>query len=193
MKEGDPQFIFILAALSASGKTKSAEKFGEQVGAPVISLRDDILRPLAYGNGFSKARWWIEAAATDPDKMQLERETWANLIRERASDSDSDTVIVDDLVDPGTPAFLRSDFSASTVVCVAIKTPDELRADWIIQRTRGTREQGLAEQAELDGVKIRAGIMQAIAEADYVIENTGDIQEVVDQLKEIYFRLKNPE
>lgn len=64
--------VVILAALSASGKTEISKELGQQINAPVINLRDDLLRPIAAENGYPQARWWILDSTENPEMLQKE-------------------------------------------------------------------------------------------------------------------------
>lgn len=178
-----PENILLFTGLSASGKSTVAEKLGKEIGAPVISLRQDVLHPLAIENGYERARYWILATGENPSLIELERARLAQVIDLQSKTSTSRNIIVDDLIDPGTPGFLRQSFNKSRVLMIFIKSNRHLRKRWIIKRTNASNKEAIAEQKWLDGIKIQAGIFQSIREADFRIKNTGRVEDAVAELK----------
>lgn len=178
-----PERIIIFTGLSASGKSTVAERVSQEIGASAISLRQDVLHPVAIENGFARARLWILATCVEPSLLTLERERLVQVINQKSLEADSGSVIVDDLIDPGTPPFLRESFPESQVSVVLIKSNRHLRKRWIIKRTSGTDKEALEEQKWLDGIKIKAGIFKAIVGADFQIRNMGRVEEAVEGVK----------
>lgn len=178
-----PKNIVILTGLSASGKSTVAERLCQEIDAPVISLRQDVLHPLALENGYARARFWILATMEKPSLLDLERERLAQVIEERARMNNSGNLIIDDLIDPGTPLFLQQFFEQSRVSTVFVKSNRHLRKRWIIKRTEGSDKEALEEQRWLDGIKIKAGIFHAIRAADFCIRNMGTVENAVAELR----------
>lgn len=178
-----PKNIVFFTGLSASGKSTLAQRLGEEVCAPVVSLRREVLHPVAIENGYARARHWILATKENPSLLVLERSLLAEVIKARSKASNSGKIIIDDLIDPGTPQFLRDFFSTSRVSVVFIKSNRHLRKRWIIKRTDASDSEALQEQRWLDGIKAKGGIFQTIAEADFCIKNTGTVEHAIAELK----------
>lgn len=178
-----PKNIIILTGLSASGKSTVAEKLGQEIGAPVISLRQDVLHPVAIENGYTRARFWILATREDPSLLDLERRRLVEVIEGKSEVNHTNNVIIDDLIDPETPYFLREVFDQSQITVILIKSNRHLRRRWIIKRTEGSDMEALEEQRWLDGIKIKAGIFQTIREADFKVKNMSKIEDPVTELR----------
>lgn len=181
-----PKNIILFTGLSASGKSTLAERLGKEICAPVISLRQEVLHPIAIENGYTRARYWILATRKNPSLLDLERNLLVKVIESRSKTSSSEKIIVDDLIDPGTPQFLRDFFGKSRVLVVFIKSNRHLRRRWIIKRTSGSDIEALREQKWLDGIKVNGGIFQTIVEADFCIKNTGTVENAVAELKLLF-------
>lgn len=178
-----PKNIILFTGLSASGKSTLAERLGREIYIPVISLRQEVLHPIAVENGYARARYWLLATKENPSLLDLERNRLAQIIGLRSETSSSEKIIIDDLIDPGTLQFLREFFDKSRVSVVFIKSNRHLRRRWIIKKTNGSYKEALHEQKWLDSVKIKSGIFQTIREADFCIKNTGTIENAVAKLK----------
>lgn len=178
-----PKNIIILTGLSASGKSTVAEKLGQEICAPVISLRQDVLHPVAIENGYTRARFWILATHEDPSLLNLERKRLVEVIEGKTKVNHTNNIIIDDLIDPETPHFLREVFDQSQITVILIKSNRHLRRRWIIKRTEGSDMEALEEQRWLDGIKINAGIFQTIREADFKVKNMSKIEDTVTELR----------
>lgn len=178
-----PKNIILFTGLSASGKSTLAERLGQEISTPVISLRQEVLHPIAVENGYARARFWLLATRENPSLLDLERNRLAQIIGIKSETSNSRNVIIDDLIDPGTPRFLREFFDKSKISVVFIKSNRHLRRRWIIKKTNWSYKEALHEQKWLDGVKIKSGIFQTIKEADFYIKNTSTIENAIAELK----------
>lgn len=181
--EHRPENIIILTGLSASGKSTIAEKLGQGIAASVISLRREVLHPIAVEHGYPRARFWILATCENPSFLDFERNKLAQVIEQRSEASHSGNIIIDDLIDPGTPQFLREFFDQSRIFVVFVKSNRHLRKRWIIKRTDGSDREALEEQKWLDGVKIKGGIFRTIREADFYIKNMGTVENAVTEFR----------
>lgn len=180
-----PRDIVIFTGLSASGKSTVAQKLSQEIDASVISLRQDVLHPVAVENGYARARFWVLATSEDPSLLDIERSRLAQVIELRSQTSNAEIVVIDDLIDPGTPQFLREYFNRSRISIILVKSNRHLRKRWIIKRTAGSDREALEEQKLLDGIKIKGGIFRAIGEANFRIRNMGTVDEAVAELKHI--------
>lgn len=178
-----PKNIILFTGLSASGKSTLAKRLGREICAPVISLRQEVLHPIAIENGYTRARYWVLATKENPSLLDLERNRLAKIIELRSKSSSSEKIIIDDLIDPGTPQFLREFFDKSKVLVIFIKSNRHLRKRWIIKRTNRSDREALREQRWLDGIKVKRGIFKSIMEADFCIKNTDTIENAVAKLK----------
>ena len=182
--ERRPKNIIIFTGLSASGKSTVAERLSQEIGAPVISLRQEVLHPLAIENGYSRARFWILATCDNPLLLDLERNRLTQVIQDRAEESKSANVIIDDLIDPGARAFLSGYFPESKISVVLIKSNRHLRRRWITKRMGISTKESIQEQKWLDGVKVKAGIFRVIQSRDLVVKNMGKVEDAVACLRE---------
>lgn len=172
--------IFFLTGLSASGKTTIANLAGEQLGIPVISLRE-ALRGAARRSGFERTRHWIAHVGIPAARAEGQQEL-ARLIESHNSNS---KVLIDDLIDPHTPQVIRKLFQESSVTTIRIKTNRHLRKRHVEQRMGTSVKEALNELHLLDKIKEQAGIAEAIKSADLEIRNFGNINEAVQELKGI--------
>lgn len=172
--------ILFLAGLSASGKTAIAGVISKQLGASAISLRQDLLHPLAVKYGFKRGRYWVLATIQKPKLLIRERKELLRLIKNKGAGADY--VIIDDLIDSGTPKFLRQQLKQVEVLVIRVKTNRHLRKRWIAKRTNFPMKEAIKEQKFLDFVKHKAGIAEAIRGADIEVKNFGRLEKTACDL-----------
>lgn len=173
--------IIFFTGLSGSGKTTIAEIIGKHLNVSVISLRQDVLHPLAAKHGLKRGRYWVLATIKEPKLLMKERAELVRLIK--LNGSHRQYVIIDDLIDPGAPIYLRKQLKKDKVIVIRIKTNRHMRRRWILKRTGFSPRDSLTEQKFLDLIKHKAGIKKAIKAADFEVKNFDELEQVVAEVK----------
>lgn len=167
--------IIFLTGFSAVGKTTIAKKLGERLNCSVISLHG-IFHSLAKENGFGRVRYWLGEVGIDR-MLEEQRVKLAQLV-----EGSTGSLIIDDLIDPQTPVFIRDRYPENKVVVILVEGGRSLQEQRIQQRMGVDSKEALSELNFLDRVKKDAGIEKVIKDADFEISNTGTVDEAVSKL-----------
>jgi dephospho-CoA kinase len=169
--------IILFTGLSGSGKSTIAKEIGKSLNLPVISLRE-VLHTLAVEKGFARTRDWVAsvgiAKVLDEGKIELARRI--------GNSENTQVVLIDDVIDPETPRFLRE--NGNTTFVVRVKVNRHLRRRWIAHRLRVPPREAAKELKFLDAIKTKAGIGKVIQTADIEIRNFGRIKETINKALE---------
>jgi len=170
--------IILFTGLSASGKSVISKKVSEKLGLPRINLHA-IIHEIAAQKGFPRARNWISAVGVE-QSLEETRSRLANLIEEMRNRKG---VIVDEVVDPATLAFLESQFREDEFCSVYIRANRHDRKRFMDKRLGGKdRREAQREIHFIDHLKEEVGIAQIIENVDYRFENFRNVESVANNI-----------
>lgn len=172
--------IVLFTGFSASGKSTIASQAGKELEVPVVNLHD-LVRKIARNSGFRKTREWVSGVGL-AQALKVSRKALTEAIEKERN---SRGIIIDEVLDPETLASLKRRFQEDDFTIVYIGASRRERRRRMLERLEQEEPSVAAQEVRtFDSMKEKVGIRKIIEEADFEIENYGNLNEITGQLAE---------
>ncbi|MFC5278525.1 AAA family ATPase [Halorubrum rubrum] len=170
--------------LPGSGKGEAAT-VAEAVGVPVVVM-GDVIREECRERGLDPAEHHgrIAGVLREEEGDDAIAARTIPRIREAATESDADAVLVDGLRSTVELERFREAFGDGFTL-VAIHAPFELRAERLGDRGRDDSDSDLEALRERDEREIDLGLDETLERADVEIDNTGTLEAFRERVREV--------
>lgn len=184
MKNQDQNKIVLLAGWSCTGKSTISNLVSKQLGF-ILMDQNEIYHDLSCSKGYERAREWL----ADVGREVFIRETVAETIRRMGIQGENTGFVIDATYGELMVEMLRDAFPGSKLFVIYVFSDPEIREGRMMGRLGGVeREIAKQELGFRDGFLSESGLERVISEADYVVDNSCDIEESVRQMTDIIER-----
>ncbi|MCX6767599.1 MAG: hypothetical protein NTY90_02615 [Candidatus Micrarchaeota archaeon] len=181
-----------MTGLFASGKSTAAKMFSKQLDAPVFSLAGEV-RKEGGKAGLEPSVENLRRLAND-FRERFGAGVWAERAVKGMQASGSEWVVAESIRSPAEVSVLRK-FFGKNFFLIEVRAPLAARFERFRQTARGREFSSLgefkaAEDKQVKGPELSQSIQDAAARADFVIDNSGTVDDLGARVKSLAARLK---
>lgn len=170
-------FIALLAGFSCAGKSTIGASLCKLYGFDFVN-QQTIVHELARSNGYQRGRYWLRDVGMERFITESIDE---NVRRIRALER-SNGVILDAVYGENILAALRGSFPKAKLAIVAVAANSQLREKRMMSRLGASRNEAAEELKFRDGFLSQAGLEGVMVQADIQVNNTGKLDDAIDQI-----------
>jgi dephospho-CoA kinase len=171
--------IVLIVGYTGAGKTTVANKLSTDRQAQLLTFKA-LGQELASAKGYKKLRDYFGATLPEISRSELDKFLQFR-IEEILSNMNSDgRLVIDGLISPETVLWLKNTYE--NVSIIYLNVPRKLRLSRICERLKCTQSEARLEERLKNGIKQSMGIDTVIESADYHVDGTRCVWEIVNDI-----------
>ncbi len=169
--------ILFLAAYSCAGKTTLGEAFCRDKGVRRV-YQQSIYRKIAVEKGYSSAREWLMTVGKD----EFINETTKATIDYLHTIKPEGTILIDETYNLSEVEQFKKEFPKSKIIIIAVTVDREVRSSRMVERLGQAITKARKELDFRDTFLQEVGLDEVLKTADIEIDNTGTIEQSIEQM-----------
>jgi dephospho-CoA kinase len=171
--------IVLIVGYTGAGKTTVADKLSTDRQAQLLTFKA-LGQELASTKGYEKLRDYFGATSPEISRRELDKFLQYKIEEVLNNMNIDERLVIDGLISPGTVLWLKNTYE--NVSIIYLNVPRALRLSRICERLKCTQSEAKQEERLKNGIKQSMGIDTVIESADYHVDGTRCVWEIVDDI-----------